>query len=300
MSPRGWTLFLALGLVWGVPYLLIRVAVGDVDPLVVACGRTLIGVLLLLPVAVRRRALGPALRSWPWLLAFTGAEIVGPWFMLGHAETRLTSATAGVLVAVTPIVATVVAAGLGVEGLDGRRLWGLAVGLTGVLALVGLDIDFSDLGAVGAVALTAVGYAIGPMIIARKLADVPPIGVITGSLGIATLVYAPATVLVWPREWTAPAVASIGLLGVLCTAIAFLLFFSLVAEAGPARATVITYLNPAVAVSLGVVVLDEALTRGMLLGLPLVIAGSVLATAPRLRVPDRTPAPAVPQLEPVR
>jgi drug/metabolite transporter (DMT)-like permease len=198
--------------------------------------------------------------------------------LLGHAETRLTSATTGLLVAITPLLAIVIAAGVGIERLRRERAWGLGVGLVGVLALVGWDIDLSNLPAVGAVVLAALGYAIGPMIISRKLAGAPPIGVIAAALTIASLVYAPGAAIVWPAQWTVEAGASIVVLGVLCTGLAFVLFFSLIAEAGPARATVITYINPAVAVGLGAAILHEPINPGMLLGFPLVIAGSVLAT----------------------
>jgi drug/metabolite transporter (DMT)-like permease len=279
MTKRGWVLFLSLGVIWGMPYLLIRIAVETVDPLMVAFGRTFIGASLLLPIALYRRALAPAFRKWKILLAFTLVEISGPWLLLGHAETRLNSSTAGVLLAVVPLIAAVILARLGHERLDTRRLAGLATGFAGVLALVGLDIHFSDLAAVGAMALTAVGYASGPIIIDRKLRDVPPLGVVAASLAIATALYAPFAVLVWPAHVAAPAAGSVLTLGVVCTATAFMLFFALIAEVGPARATVITYINPAVAILLGASVLGEPLTLGMAIGFPLVIVGSILGTA---------------------
>ena len=279
MTRRGWALFLALGLIWGMPYLLIRIAVESIDPLVVAFGRTLIGALLLLPVALHRRALAPAFRKWKPLLAFTLVEISGPWLLLGHAETRLNSSTAGLLIAIVPLMAAVIVTRLGHDRLGARRVTGLAIGFAGVAALVGLDIHLSDMAAVGAIALTALGYAIGPIIIDRKLADVPPIGVVTASLIIATVLYAPFAPLLWPAHIPAAAAWSVVGLGILCTAVAFLLFFALIAEAGPARATVITYINPAVAIVLGAIVLSEPLTLGMAIGFPLVIAGSILGTA---------------------
>lgn len=285
MSRRGWLLFLALSVIWGVPYLLIRVAVEDIDPLLVAFGRTLIGALILLPIALHTKALAPVLRRWRPLLLFTAAEITGPWLLLGHAETRLTSSTAGLLIAVVPLIAAVIVTWLGHDRLDARRLIGLGVGFAGVAALVGLDIHLSDLPAVCAVALTALGYAIGPVIITRSLRDVPPLGVVTGALIMATVGYAPFTPFVWPARITADAAWSVLGLGIVCTAIAFVLFFALVADAGPARATVITYANPVVAVVLGMLVLSEPLTIGMAIGLPLIIIGSAVGTAP-----TRTPA----------
>jgi drug/metabolite transporter (DMT)-like permease len=292
MSKRGWTLFLALGLLWGMPYLLIRIAVLEIDPLVVAGARTLLGALLLLPVALHRNALLPAFRKWKWLLAFTLIEISVPWVLLGHAETRLNSSTAGLLIAVVPLFAALIVPRLGHERLEPRRIWGLAVGFGGVALLVGLDIHFADWLAVGATIIVSLCYAIGPIIIDRKLNDVPAIGVITASLILATLIYAPFAPFLWPEQFSAPAAWSVVGLGVLCTAAAFLVFFALIAEVGPARATVITYVNPAVAIALGALVLNEPITWGMAIGFPLVIAGSILGT---MRVRTAVPGKAVAQ-----
>ena len=279
MSKRGWILFLALGVLWGMPYLLIRIAVGAVDPLVVAGSRTLIGALLLLPIAWHRKVLLAGFRRWQWLLAYTLIEITIPWLLLGHAETRLNSSTAGLLLAVVPLFAALIVTKLGHESLEPRRLLGLGIGFAGVALLVGMDIHFSDLPAVAATMVVALCYAIGPIIVDRKLKDVPAIGVVTASLIVATLLYAPFAPMVWPEHIPASAAWSVIGLGVLCTAAAFLVFFALIAEAGPARATVITYVNPAVAIVLGAVVLSEPLTLGMLIGFPLVIVGSVLGTS---------------------
>ncbi len=288
MSRRGWTLFVALSLIWGVPYLMIKVAVAEIDPVAVAFGRTVIATLLLLPIALHQKALRPAFSRWKWLLAYTVVEIVGPWWLLGHAETRLNSSTAGLLLAVVPLMAAVLLMSLPrsdrpvgdrTDHLDRRRLLGLAIGLAGVVALVGLDVHLDDLGAVAAVMGTAIGYATGPIIINRKLADLPPMGVVTGSLIVASVIFSPFAVWLRPAHISAAAGWSVVGLAVLCTAVAFLVFFALIADAGPARATVITYVNPAVAIVLGVVVLNEPFTVGMAIGFPLVILGSVLATA---------------------
>jgi drug/metabolite transporter (DMT)-like permease len=289
MTKRGWLLFIALGVLWGMPYLLIRIAVETVDPLVVAGSRTLIGALLLLPVALHRNALVAAFRNWKWLLAFTLIEMSIPWVLLGHAETRLTSSTAGILIAVVPLFAAIIVSRLGHEKLEPRRLFGLGVGFAGVALLVGLDIHFSDFLAVGATIVVSLCYAIGPIIIDRKLKDVPAIGVITASLILATLIYAPFAPFLWPEEFTMPALGSIVGLGVLCTAAAFIVFFALIAEIGPARATVITYVNPAVAVLLGALVLSEPLTLGMAVGFPLVLLGSYLGTTRSQRAPSPAP-----------
>ncbi|QLY33019.1 DMT family transporter [Nocardia huaxiensis] len=290
MTKRGWVLFLTMGLIWGVPYAMIRVAVADFDPVVVAFGRTALGALVLLPIALYRKAFAPVLRRWGWVLVYTVVEIVGPWLLIGQAETTLNSSTVGLLIAAVPLVAVVLVTRLGHERLDLRRIAGLLVGLAGVGALVGLDIDVSNLGALAAIAVSVVGYAVGPIIINRKLADLPPMGVVTGSLIMAALVYLPFAVWRRPEHYPADATWSVVGLGLLCTALAFVVFFALITEVGPSRATVITYINPAVALLIGVSLLGEPLTAGMAIGFPLVILGSILGTA-KAKSATKEPAP---------
>lgn len=290
MTRRGLTLFIALSIIWGTPYLFIRVAVESVEPSVMACLRVALGALLLLPIALARgqfRGIRPAL---PWIVVFAVCEITGPFLLLGYAETQLTSSTTALLIAAVPIVAAVLARALGLDRrLGWTRILGLAIGISGVAVLVGLDVPRDEFWAVGAAALTVVGYATGPMVISTKLAGTPALAVISLALGLNALIYAP---IAWIQRPTGPVPASawwsIIALGVLCTAIAFLIFFALVAEVGPSRMTVITFLNPAVAVFLGVAVLSEPITLGLLLGFPLVLLGSFLATRP-----ERNPAAAL-------
>ena len=286
MTRRGWLLFTALSLCWGIPYLFIRIAVVDLDPLIVAFGRTAIAGLLLLPLALRARALQQLRPHWKILLLYTTVEIIGPWILLGHAETRLNSSTTGLIIAVVPIAAAIILTVMGLDRLDARRISGLAIGFVGVGLLVGLDVQIDDFVAIGQLLLVVLGYAIGPIIISRKLAQLPSLGVVTASLLIAAAAYAPFTPFVWPDHWTAPALGSVAVLAVICTATAFLVMFALIAEAGPARMTLITYVNPAVAVLLGATVLGEPLTVGLAVGFPLIILGSVLGTwrsTPRTR-----------------
>jgi drug/metabolite transporter (DMT)-like permease len=273
-------LFCALCVIWGIPYLLIKVAVRDFSPATLVFGRTAIGALLLAPLAVRNGGLRVLLPRWRALIVYTVVELAIPWFFLSSAERRLSSSLSGLLVASVPLIGAVLAlAGFADDRLDWRRTAGLLIGLGGVVAVLGLDIKTSDLGSVGEVGLVAVGYALGPQIIARQLAGLPGLSVAAGSLGLAALGYAGPAMAELPRHWPgAGPVASVVTLGVVCTALAFVLFFGLIAEAGPVRATVITYFNPAVAVALGAAVLGEPFTVGTALGFVLIIAGSALAT----------------------
>jgi drug/metabolite transporter (DMT)-like permease len=293
VTRRGWFLFAILSVCWGIPYLFIRIAVVDLDPLHLAFGRTALGALILLPLALRAKALRPVLRRWKVLVVYTVVEIVGPWLLLGHAETRLTSSATGLVIAAVPIVAAIILTVMGHDRLGWRRILGLVIGLVGVAVLLGLDVHADDLVAVGQVLLVVLGYAIGPIIISRQLSDLPSMGVVTASLILAAVVYAPFLPFVPASTITPSAVISVVVLAVFCTAIAFLVMFALIAEAGPARMTLITYVNPAVALLLGALVLQEPITLGLVVGFPLVIVGSILGTWGRAAPPEAPGAPGV-------
>jgi drug/metabolite transporter (DMT)-like permease len=279
MSRRGWALFITMSLIWGVPYLLIKVAVGGISPASLVFLRTGIAALLLVPLALARGQLRPVLRRWPIVLAFAFVEMAVPWLLLGSAERRLSSSLAGLLIAAVPLVGALLGWATGGERLGPRRLLGLLVGIAGVAALVGLDLHVDDALALVEMVVVIVGYAVGPFLLARYLSDLPGLGVTAASLAFTAIGYAPVAAVQLPRHWPAgKVVASVAVLALLCTATAFLVFFALIAEVGPVRATVITYLNPAVAVTLGVLLLHESFTVGIAVGFVLVLAGSVLAT----------------------
>lgn len=282
MSRRGWALFVALSVIWGVPYLLLKVAVEDLSPAVVVLLRTALAAAMLLPVALLRGELLPVLRRWRWVLVFAAVEIAVPFWLLGAAEQHLSSSLTGLLVACVPLLGVLVARLARLQDrVDRGRLTGLVVGLAGVGLLVGLDLRGGDLVAALAVVAAALGYAVGPVIAATRLDGLPGTGLSAVALAVAALAWAPVAWVQRPGDLSAvPAVAwqAVALLGAVCTAVAFLVFFALVAEVGPGRATVITYLNPAVALVLGVLVLDEPLTAGIVAGSALVLLGSYLAT----------------------
>lgn len=280
MSRRGWTLFIALSVIWGVPYLFIKIAVEDVSPAVLVCLRTALACVVLLPMALRGNVLRSVLARPRWVLVFSVVEVGVPFGLLSVAEQRLSSSLTGLLVAAVPLMVAGLSLALGLaDRLDRRRFAGLVVGLLGVAGLVGIDVRGGDLLAALAVLGAAAGYAIGPIIADQKLVGLPSLGVTTVAMGLNALAYLPSAWLTRPTEpvpWRAW--GSVAVLGVVCSALAFLVFFALVAEVGPARTSVITYLNPAVAVLLGVGLLDEPLTTGILVGFPLVLLGSWLAT----------------------
>lgn len=289
MTRRGWLLFVTMCLLWGMPYALIKIAVEELSPAQLVLLRTGIAALLLLPYAAARGQLRPALRRWRPVLAFAVLELTIPWFLLASAERDLPSSLTGLLIAAVPLVAGFASrlAGQG-DRLDAVRLAGLAVGLAGVALLVGLEITGGRRGAVVELAVVVLGYATAPLVLNRYLADVPAAGVIALALAATATVYLPAAApgLHVP---SGRVVVAVLVLSLACTAAALLAFFALIAEAGPNRALVITFVNPAVALALGVLVLSERLTTGALVGFPLVLLGCVLAT--RRSRPASMPAP---------
>lgn len=285
MSRRGWLLFLAMGVIWGIPYLLIKVAVAELEPSVLVLARTALAGLVLLPIAIARGHLRSLLPAWRPILVFAVIEICLPWFLLGVAEQRLSSSLTGLLLAGVPLVGASLAwaGGIRLTGVDdrpdARRFLGLIVGLVGVAALIGFEVGSGDVPSAVAVGVVAVAYAVGPIILTRWLAHLPGLGVITAALLASALLYLPAGIAQAPASWpSAKVIWSVLGLAVVCTAVAFVVFFELIAEVGPTRSTVITYLNPAVALTLGVVLLDEAFTVATAVGFALILLGSVLST----------------------
>ena len=292
MTRRGLLLFGLMSVVWGIPYFFIRIAVAELTPATLVFGRTAIAAAILLPIAMTRVDLRAVLRRWRWVAAFAVAEIAIPWVLLASAEQHVSSSLAGLLVAGVPLVGSVIAfATDGADRLGRMGLIGLLVGLAGVVAIVGGDFTASDATALLEVGVVVVGYAIGPAILARRLGGLPSVGVMALSLTLCALVYAPFAAAEWPSAIPSTnALASVVTLAVVCTAAAFLLFAALIDEIGPVRATVITYVNPAIAAVLGVLVLGETFSAGMAVGFALVIIGSTLATRPA-RAAGEAPQP---------
>src|SRR5215475_557139 len=279
MSRRGWVLFIAMGLIWGVPYMMIKVAVESLTPATLVLSRTLIAAAILVPLVAIRGEIRPVLFSWKPLLAFAVTEMALPWFLISSAEQRLSSSLTGLLIAAVPLVAALIGWFTGGERLGTRRIVGLLVGFAGVAALVGLDVGHSNAVAVVQMAVVAVCYAVGPFILARYLSHLPGTPVIAVALAMTAVLYVVPGFAQLPGAWPpARVIWSVIGLGVLCTTIAFLVFFALIEEVGPVRAPVITYVNPAVAIALGVLLLGEPFTVGIAVGFVLVLAGSVMAT----------------------
>jgi drug/metabolite transporter (DMT)-like permease len=297
VSARAWTLFAAVSVVWGVPYFFIKVAVdADVPPAFVAWSRIALAAALLLPIAAHRGALRGLGGHRAAIAGYAACEIAIPFTLIAVGEQHVSSSLAAILIASMPLMVAVLSLWLAPgERPSGLRLAGLVLGLAGVVALLGVDVAGRGDELLGAalILLATLGYATAPFIVQRSLAALDPLGPVAASLALATVVLLPAAVATPPDGVPdADAIAAIVVLGVVCTALGLLLFFSLIAAAGPSRASVITYVNPLVAVLLGVLVLDERLGATSVIGLVAILAGSWLATGGRVsRRPRGRPRP---------
>lgn len=280
-------LFAAMSVIWGIPYLLIKVAVEDLGPALLVFCRTAIGAALLVPLALSRGELAPVLARWRPLLAYTAVELALPWLLLSIAEQRLPSSMAALLIATVPMIGLVLVWSLGERGsFGGRSVAGMLIGLVGVAALVGFDLAGAELPSAVMVLVVAACYAVGPVIFSRSLSDLSGLAVAAASLAICAIGFVPVAAVTLPGEApSAGAVLAVVALGTVCTALAFILFFALIAEIGPVRATVFTYVNPAVAVVVGVAFLGEPFGLATAAGFALVLVGSILATDRRPRPP---------------
>jgi drug/metabolite transporter (DMT)-like permease len=284
MSARAWLAFWALGIIWGVPYFFIRIAVQELSPFVVAWGRLTLAAFILLPIAWRRgalRSVGPYMAA---IFAFSLVEFVIPFTAIAFGERWISSAVAGILIAGVPLTVVFISRFFGVEeSLGSRRVVGLVLGLCGVAALLGLGSVSGLTGwvGVGCMLLATVGYAVGPLIIQRHLHGLDSLGPLSASLGLSSLVLLIPALATLPHQWpSSAALMSVAVLGVLCSAVAMLLMFYLVRSAGASRATTITYVNPIVASFLGVGVLHETLGKSGWIALGVILLGVFLANKP--------------------
>lgn len=285
MSRRGLFLFILVGFLWGIPYLFIKVAVepeNGFSPAVVVCLRTAIGAAILIPIAIKQRQLFAAVRGWRYVGAYAFLEMIGPWILIGTAEQKISSGLAGLLVASVPIWATIFASMRGDKTVwQRKRLFGIVVGFIGLIAVVGIEsiTGSADPLSIAMVLVASIGYSYAVMMVQSALPHVSGIAINAVAMAMTALFYLPWAIAQWPtHEISQGAIRAIIGLGVLSTGAAFAAFFTLANIIGVARGSLVTYLNTAFAVVLGVVILNEPLTTGIILGLPLVLIGSYFAS----------------------
>jgi len=280
MSRRGWTLFLAMAVIWGIPYLLIRVAVRQLDPGVMVLLRTAPASVLLMPLVIAKRQIPVLVKNLRWIIIFAVIEFGIPWYCMATAERHISSSLTSLLICCVPLFA-VIAQRLRRTGehISQRRYFGLGIGAVGVALLVGLDLRGGSITWIGLMMVVCFGYCIGPMILATKLSHVPGVVVVAGATAFVAICWIPWSVVHWPAHVSGETWSCMAVLSVVCTATAFLVFFELVKEVGSSRSVVVTYFNTAIAVVLGVVGLHETLTAGIVFGFPLVLVGCIFATS---------------------
>ena len=281
MSRRHWFLFITVGLLWGMPYLLLKVSVEELSVPVIVCSRTLIGALVLVPIALRQKTLLPALKKYHYVLLYAILELFIPWLLITSAEQKITSGLAGLLVATVPIWTTVIASVNGDKTVwHKKRLGGLLIGFIGVLLVVGIESIRSDQNplAILMILVASLSYATAVATVTATIPEIDPIAINGLAMISAAIFFLPFALFALPDQMpTIHVIASQITLGLLPTAMAFILFFELMRDVGPARASLVTYLNTAFAVVLGVLILHEPLTLGIVVGLPLVLIGSYFA-----------------------
>jgi drug/metabolite transporter (DMT)-like permease len=284
----------AVSVMWGLPYLFIKVAVDDgVPPAFLAWARVVIGAAVLLLVARRAGLLASLRGRWRWLAVFAVLELVGPFPLIAVGEQHVDSSLAAIIIAAAPLFVALLALRFDAsERVGGRRLVGLIVGLAGVVALVGVDVagEPDELWGAGAIVVAAFGYAAGPMVLKRHLSDLDARASMAGALVVAGLALTPFAAVEPPDGMpSGAAITAVVVLGLVCTAAGLVGYGILVAEVSAGRALVVTYVNPVVALALGVLFLDERPGLGALLGLALILVGSWLST--RSDGPDEPDGP---------
>jgi drug/metabolite transporter (DMT)-like permease len=286
VNRRAWIQMSVLAALWGASYMFIKVALDDVSPFVVVWVRLVLAALVLLPIAYRRGALAELRPHASTILFLSIVQVAAPFLLITFGEKHIASALAGILVASAPIFTALLAFRIDREELaTGWALVGIFVGILGVVLLFGVDLTGDSAALLGGlmVLLASLGYAIGPFEMKRKLRGVQPVGIAASTMTVAALLLTPVIPFVWPTHTPgADTVASLLVLGAGGTGIAFLIFYTLIAEVGPGRATVVAYIAPAFSVVYGVVLLDESFTAGTAAGLFLILAGSWLAAGGRV------------------
>ena len=282
MTRKSWILFGLVGFLWGIPYLLMQVAVADIPPPLIVAGRTLIGAAILIPIAIKKNTFKDAINGIKYVIPYAVLEMVGPWILITSAEKEISSGLAGLLVATVPFFASIFSSLRGDHSVwQPKRIFGLVVGFVGIIALVGIEsiTGTSNPKAIAMVILASIMYAYAVLMVTTNLPGVDGIAINGVAMGLTCLFYTPIAIATWPSNpVSTEAIAALVALGVFSTAIAFILFFIVIVEIGVARGSLTTYVNTAVAVVLGILILNEPITLGIIVGLPMVLLGSYLAS----------------------
>lgn len=285
MNRRTILLFAAVGTLWGIPYYFIAIAGQSFSTPSIVWLRVTIGSLLLLPLAFKRGVLRETFAQWRWVLFFAVVEMVGPWYFITEAERSVPTSLVGLMMTTIPFIsATIMGVFFGDKAAGHPvTIIGLVLGFSGVVSLIGIDALSGniELGPTLLLVLSALCYAIAPIVASRTMPTTSTLGVTAVSMAMVAVIYLPFAITTLPADIAAGVTPqswlSVLVLGIACSALAFIVYFALMKEVGPRRASLLTYLNLLVAALLGVIFLAEPITTGILIGLPLIVAGSYLA-----------------------
>ena len=289
MTRKGWLLFAAMSMVWGIPYFFIKIAVRELDPSTIVFARVAIAAIFLVPIAIRRKQLQPLRKHWGIVAALSLIQIVIPFSLISYGELHITSSLTSLLISAEPLLVALLALRFDPgEQVRGGRLIGLIIGMVGVVTLLGFDVGGDEQALLGAgfVLLATASYAAAALAVKRPvIAALPSLGVVTVECLVSTIVLSPLALTHLPARMPGlDVIISLLILGLICTALAYLLFFALIAEVGASRGTVFTYVNPAISVLLGVALLGEPLSIVTIAGFILIIVGSWLSTGGALPI----------------
>lgn len=301
MSGRAWAMMGFLAAMWGSSYLFIEIGLDDLSPAGVVFARTALGALVLLPFAIRRGALSGLRGRVGALFVLAAVQIAGPFLLISAGQQEISSSLAGILVASAPIFTALIALRVSPAERSSRLgAVGVGVGIVGVAVLLGIDVG-GDAGAlVGGlmVLLASLGYAVGAHYLKRRLAGYQPVGIVTGAMAASALLALPVAALDPGSGLGLDTVGAMAALGFGGTGLAFLVFYTLIADVGASRASVVAYIAPGFAVLYGVTLLGESVSAGTFIGLALILVGSYLAAEGRLPGRAGRSAPPAPVVAP--
>jgi drug/metabolite transporter (DMT)-like permease len=281
MTRRAWVFLLILASLWGASYMFIKISLADLSPAMIVFVRTVLAALVLVPLAAYRRSFGGLRSAAGTVLLLAVVQVAAPFLLISFGELEITSSLTGILLSATPLFTAVLAIWIDDdERSSGWRALGLVAGFVGVALLIGVDLAGSDAALLGglAVVLAGLGYALGGFIAKRSSTRVEPIGLAAATMTVTPLLVAPFALATAPAA--APSLGTVGamlVLGLAGTGVAFAIFHTLIAEVGPARSSLVTYIAPVFSVVYGVTLLGEPFGLGALIGLPLILGGSWMA-----------------------
>jgi drug/metabolite transporter (DMT)-like permease len=283
---RAWVLIGVLAALWGASYMFIKVGLDDLSPVWLVFVRTALAAVVLVPLALSRGVLGAARGAYGWVALLGGVQIAAPFLLISLGEQHVSSSLAGILVSAAPIWTALLAMRFdAAERSRGWSLVGVLVGIAGVALLFGVDLTTGTGEILGGLAIlfASLGYAVGAMVVKHRVRGVPALGIVAWTTTVGAALMVPLLPFSAPDH--APALDTVGAmlaLGAGGTGLAFLIFYTLVGEVGPARASLVAYVAPGFSVVYGALLLDETIGVATIGGLALILAGSYLGAEGRL------------------